>query len=513
MNYLSCNLGVEDYNMPRQALAFYRIALERKFTRGRKSEQVQAACLYIAFRANDKPYLLIDFSNWLRTNVYVLGAVFLQLCRVLSLSEHPIVQKSVDPSLFIYKYTNNLLKERNVRVSETALNIIASMKRDWMQTGRKPNGLCGAAIYIAALAHGFKFSKTDILRIVHVCESTLTKRLVEFENTDSAKLTIEELNEMAKEEEKNPIKIPDGQLNNGTSKDLLCEHKDSDVPYFALGLCETCYRDFDKLSGGLGGGLDPPAFQRAERERTEKSHSEESADKSDDLVKASNGADESRIENLHTSESESIGATVNVSTKYDQHDESHEDEDMNTNESETFSDIDDQEVDGYIADEEAKQQKKILWENEFSEYLKEQADRVAIGAKTRKRRPQEAKNSGPFQSAAEATRQMFEKKRISSKINYSNLDKLYELVILSFYSFCFLGACDNKKKVRFDLPSDDHDKIESKVEDNIKDDELGSMDEIEDDNVDGEYENSLYDENADQKYDYEYDDDYSNYDG
>ncbi|CAL0322259.1 unnamed protein product [Lupinus luteus] len=502
MNYLSFNLGVEDYNMPRQALAFYRIALERKFTRGRKSELVQAACLYIAFRANDKPYLLIDFSNWLRTNVYVLGAVFLQLCRVLSLSEHPIVQKSVDPSLFIYKYTNNLLKERNVRVSETALNIIASMKRDWMQTGRKPSGLCGAAIYIAALAHGFKFSKTDILRIVHVCEATLTKRLIEFENTDSGNLTIEELNEMAKEQEKNPIKIPDGQMNNCTSKDLLCEHRDSDVPYFALGLCEACYKDFDKLSGGLGGGLDPPAFQRAERERTAKLHSEESADKSDDLVKASNGADESRIENLHASESESIGATVHVSTKYDQHGESQEDMNMNaSNESETFSDIDDQEVDCYIADEEMKQEKTILWENEFSEYLKEQADRVATATKTRKRRPQEAKNTGPFQSAAEATRQMFEKKRISSKINYSNLDKLYEL-----------GATDNRKKVRFELPSDNHDKVESKIEDNIKDDELGSTDEIDDDNMDGEYENSLYDENADQKYDYENDDYCSNYD-
>ncbi|KAF1886628.1 hypothetical protein Lal_00045861, partial [Lupinus albus] len=496
MHYLSCNLGVEDNNMARQALAFFRIALERKFTRGRKSEQVQAACLYIAFRANDKPYLLIDFSNWLRINVYVLGAVFLQLCRVLSLSEHPIVQKSVDPSLFIYKYTNNLLKERNVRVSETALNIIASMKRDWMQTGRKPSGLCGAAIYIAALAHGFKFSKSDILRIVHVCEATLTKRLVEFENTDSANLTIEELNEMAKEQEKNPIKIADGQFNNCTSKDLLCEHKDSDVPYFALGLCETCYKDFDKLSGGLGGGLDPPAFQRAEKERTAKSHSEESADKSDDLVKATNGADETRIENLHASESE--GDTIHVSIKSGQLDESHEDEDMNmntSNDSETFSDIDDNEVDDYIADEEAKQQKKILWENEFSEYLKEQADRVATAAKTRKRRPQEAKNSGPFQSAAEATRQMFEKKRISSKINYSNLDKLYEL-----------GASENGKKVRFEVPSDDHDNIESKVEDNIKDDK----DEIE--KTDDEYDNSLYEENVDQKYDYEYDDYYSNYD-
>ena len=107
-----------------------------------------------SFRENNKPYLLIDFSNYLRTNVwvyflllldvwrclytfsfivaffnldlfeylclwmlfvfcqwllcsYVLGAVFLQLCKVLRLEEHPIVQKPVDPSLFIYKYTNS----------------------------------------------------------------------------------------------------------------------------------------------------------------------------------------------------------------------------------------------------------------------------------------------------------------------------------------------------------------------------------------------------------------------
>lgn len=36
---------------------------------------------------------------------YVLGAVFLQLCKVLRLEEHPIVQKPVDPSLFIDKFT------------------------------------------------------------------------------------------------------------------------------------------------------------------------------------------------------------------------------------------------------------------------------------------------------------------------------------------------------------------------------------------------------------------------
>ena len=28
------------------------------------------------------------------------------------------------------------------------------MKRDWIQTGRRPSGICGAAIYIAAHVHG-----------------------------------------------------------------------------------------------------------------------------------------------------------------------------------------------------------------------------------------------------------------------------------------------------------------------------------------------------------------------
>jgi len=31
------------------------------------------------------------------------------------------------------------------------------------QTGRKPSGLCGAALYMAALANGFPCSKSDVV--------------------------------------------------------------------------------------------------------------------------------------------------------------------------------------------------------------------------------------------------------------------------------------------------------------------------------------------------------------
>lgn len=91
-----------------QAMVYYRIAVERNFTKGRRTDQVQAACLYIACRENRKPYLLIDFSNYLQINIYVLGAVFLQLCKVLNLTEHAICQKLLDPSIFIHKYTASL---------------------------------------------------------------------------------------------------------------------------------------------------------------------------------------------------------------------------------------------------------------------------------------------------------------------------------------------------------------------------------------------------------------------
>ncbi|WJX29651.1 hypothetical protein P8452_18267 [Trifolium repens] len=393
---LSRTLGVDDGSMVDEALAFYTIGLEQKFTKGRKSEHVQAACLYIAFRDKEKPYLLIEFSNCLRTNVYALGAVFLQLCKLLRLQNHPIVQKPVDPSLFISKFTNNLLKQRNLAVSNTALNIIVRMKRDWMQTGRKPGGICGAALYMAALAHGFTCSKSDILRIVHVCEATLTKRLVEFENTESSSLTIDELNAMAKDSERTPLKIPNGKLDN---KDLLCQHKeDPQCQHFALGLCEACYKDFETLSGGLDCGHDPPAFQRAERDRTVKSQSEENANQSADFAMDSNGAYESQIES-HASEPESIGGDEEyVATKDGEHGKSHIEDDMNAktqDESESLSDIDDKEVDGYLYSEEEKQYKKEIWEFNNREYLEEQAIKEAAAAAERRKLEEELKNCSP----------------------------------------------------------------------------------------------------------------------
>ncbi|KAL6539701.1 hypothetical protein OROHE_011472 [Orobanche hederae] len=480
-------LGIDGGDsISRPALAFYTIAVERNFTKGRRRELVEAACLYISCREKKKPYLLIDFSEHLRINVYVLGAVFLELCKLLSLVEHPIVRKPVDPSLFIHRFTDRLFGGRKPGVSRTALQILASMKRDWMQTGRKPSALCGAALYISALSHGLKCSKSDVIKVVHVCEATLMKRLIEFENTESGSLTIEEFNMKADELEKEERLITSRNTGSKASgiNELLCEHKGSGRPHFAHGLCDNCYEDFLQLSGGLNGGSEPPAFERAEMERI---MAKEAAAKSSKNLDSSTlpGQAENRS-NLVNSGAAEEHKIMNGSSK----DRNHE-ADATLENSESLSDIDDDEVKSYVLDEEEKKFKKFIWEELNKEYVEEQAakEAAAMDAKKaheanlancsgdveaaqrlaaaaaeavakskkvkkgkiaqkediykmfrimgvveilsqsrehekRQKRAEEIKNAGPAQTAHEATKQILDRKRLSSKVNQDALEKL-----------------------------------------------------------------------------------------
>ena len=225
--------------------------------------------------------MLIDFSDVVQTNVYVLGAVFLQLCRLLRLEQHPLISKPIDPSLFIHRFADKLnLNRRMHAVANTALRLVASMKRDWMQTGRRPSGVCGAALWVAALLHGFERSKRDVVAVVHVGEATLRKRVSEFENTPSAFLSVDEFDAKAKEWEKEQAALADvtrgkSALANSDglaivshTTALTCAHKDHDgAAHFAHGMCRACYVEYARVSGGAVGGEDPPAFKAAELKR------------------------------------------------------------------------------------------------------------------------------------------------------------------------------------------------------------------------------------------------------
>ncbi|KDD72637.1 hypothetical protein H632_c3093p0, partial [Helicosporidium sp. ATCC 50920] len=113
----------------------YRLALQRGFTRGRRTASVAAVCLYVICRQESKPFLLIDFSDRLGVNVFALGAIFLQLLRLLRLDEHPALSGPADPSLYIHRFATALGfgdASAHRAVSNTARRLVASMNRDWI---------------------------------------------------------------------------------------------------------------------------------------------------------------------------------------------------------------------------------------------------------------------------------------------------------------------------------------------------------------------------------------------
>ena len=119
----------------------YKLAVQRQLHARPPDATGRRRVLVHRVSAESRPYMLIDFSDVVQTNVYVLGAVFLQLCRLLRLEQHPLISKPIDPSLFIHRFADKLnLNRRMLAVANTALRLVASMKRDWMQTGRSAFG-------------------------------------------------------------------------------------------------------------------------------------------------------------------------------------------------------------------------------------------------------------------------------------------------------------------------------------------------------------------------------------
>lgn len=252
----------------------YKLALQKGFTRGRRTSHVAAACLYLLCRQDDKPFFLIDFSDILQVSVFSLGAVFLQLAKLLRLENQPQFTKPVDPSLYIHRfadkmgYADDMLKS----VSQTAMRLVASMKRDWIQTGRRPSGVCGAALYIATHLHGSPKTKRDIVNVVHIGEFTLSKRLNEFATTPAGGMNKQEFlqhSEMLEKQEKLAIESAQGEA---APKDMIggCMHLSMQgVEHFRNGLCRECYLTFVGCTGGYE-GANPPSFSKNREKENKK---------------------------------------------------------------------------------------------------------------------------------------------------------------------------------------------------------------------------------------------------
>jgi len=181
------------------AQRMYALAVNSRLTMGRRRERVAAACLYTMCRRDKKPFLLVDFADSLEIPVRKLGQTFMQLCRGLHISELP----SVDPSLFLDRFTQQVPmfcdNGKQKEVATTAIKVIQSMKRDWLATGRRPNGIIGASLIVAARIHEFKINPEDVAHMCRISTATINFRLKEFRSTALA-LTCQDFDEVCIED-------------------------------------------------------------------------------------------------------------------------------------------------------------------------------------------------------------------------------------------------------------------------------------------------------------------------
>ncbi|KAI9043685.1 transcription factor TFIIIB subunit BRF1 [Aspergillus affinis] len=184
----------------------FKLAVGLNFIQGRRTKTVAAVCLYIACRRQDgNTIMLIDFADVLMINVFKLGRTYKSLLDELRLGGNVFLMNPIDPESLIYRFAKQLeFGNSTMQVASEAVRIVQRMNRDWMTTGRRPAGICGAALILAARMNNFRRTVREVVYVVKVTEITISQRLNEFSSTESGELTVDQFRSVQLENAHDP---------------------------------------------------------------------------------------------------------------------------------------------------------------------------------------------------------------------------------------------------------------------------------------------------------------------
>lgn len=424
------------------AFNFYKMALNRRLTYGRRQANVYAACLYMTCRIEGTSHMLLDLSDATQVNIFELGKTYLKLSTALDIKIPPI-----DPCIYIVRFSNRLHKligtdaSRILDIELTALRLVQRMKRDWIHTGRRPSGLCGAALLVACRLNGVHCNITEIIKIVQVCETTIRKRLTEFGDTQTGRLTLDEFMTVDLEGEDDPPCFKEAKKR----QKLMVQPKPSDseqnekfeeeIAEFEREINEKLeeVRSQKQRKSSLLDGSSIVTDSLTEDNAVEKLAEEATVDA---LTRVLNDGDDSTTVLEKLSEfrptARSLGLTPTtglevVATKdgslLADNEEDEDDGELD------LTGIDDDEINSYLVhDDKERSKREDLWMNVNKDYLKEQ-EKVAEEAvenppKVKRKQAKRKRAPCTATTANEAVETMLQEKRISSKINYKVLNAI-----------------------------------------------------------------------------------------
>lgn len=410
------------------AFNFYKMALNRHLTRGRKQTHIVAACVYITCRIEGTPHLLIDFSDVLQIDAFELGRTYVKVAQSLCINI-----PTADPCLYVLRFANKLdLGDKTHDVSMTALRLVQRMKKDNIHYGRRPSGVCGAALLMAARLHNFSRNVGDIVKVVHVHEATLRKRLVEFGETPSSSLSLTEFMTVDLEEEQDPPSYKAARAKDRQRLQELVEDKNSLRQFNQLKL-EIEKHIFDRRKRKNTDDLDFEFNKANDEDEDMKNFVSEATldvlgdiDEEDELKELEeNSGLGPNLQSMGLAEANGSSSKADVPFVF--HYEA-ENGDLD------LDGIDDDEIDGYLMSEKDAEGKGQLWNRINAEYLKTKEEKEEKAKKElaegkpptdkKKRKLSKKKQANPANSAGEAIEKMLQERKISTKINYDVLKSL-----------------------------------------------------------------------------------------
>lgn len=439
---LTTKLGLGNHGVG-LANEFFKMCLARGLCRGRKSSHLIGACVYMACRQEKTPYMLLDVSDAAEIDVFDLGRTFLRICTALNITTMNII----DPSIYILHFSHKLqLGDKTHDVSNTASRLVERMKKDWMHTGRRPSGICGAALLIAARFHNFNRTIQDVVKVVRVHESTVRKRLNEFGSTPSSELSLDQFMSTDLDNSEDPPAFKAARRREEEEVQLQNLMDQNDVhnqfSEFRTEIERMLLEHKKKLRG-----LYAAAAAACEYDEDSSSSSREKTDEVQFITEATVESmeeclevDTSRVDGLHTLPKEILPSTDSMGLKQSI------EESMEIRPSEPappesgildLEGIDDDEIDSYILTDREKEVKTNLWMNLNQEFLEEQEkkkeqerleeeQRKKEGKPAKKRKTYRRKgaNEPPANTAGEAMERVIKAKKLSNKIDYSVLKNL-----------------------------------------------------------------------------------------
>ncbi|XP_028040736.1 transcription factor IIIB 90 kDa subunit [Bombyx mandarina] len=433
------------------ACNFYKMALSRHLTIGRPVTHTQAACVYMTCRTEGTPHLLIDVSDAVPLCCYQLGRAYFKLSRALCINIPP-----TDPCLYILRFASQLkFEDKQHEVSMTALRLVQRMKKDSIHSGRRPSGICGAALLIAARLHEFSRTPSDIVRIVKVHESTLRKRMFEFGDTPSSALTLEEFMTVDLEEEQDPPAFRAARKRDKERLQKLMEEEDGEKELTELQKEIEAQIEKDmsrrrKVCSASYSSSPGPVSQEnigSEDEDATRFAAEETLEIIDEITKDIRPKNEGpKEENKHEKMKLEKGLGPDLAViGLGPSDDKNADKFVKPEPKQTFckdlqnadelvmSQRDEEYIDSLIMSADEAKHKTKLWNKVNAGYLKEQKIKQEIKAKElEENKDKKKKVRGSYRkkvainaaTAGEAIEKMLAEKKMSSKINYDILKSL-----------------------------------------------------------------------------------------